>query len=148
MYISRLSVVKTFAARDSGNLKEFCKGYNILNLINNFRDSWTKIKQSILMEKTLPAICNRLSIRWRDSEQITKEFVDLGRQLNLGMDVKVVDELIYLILKKINCSRKTSFDFSSSMRYWRMQNHMKTLCFTARGKGLCIEKSRFSFTES
>lgn len=41
--------------------KAFWKGYNIWNLISNIGDSWIEIKQSTVMEKTLPTICNRLS---------------------------------------------------------------------------------------
>jgi hypothetical protein len=78
-------------------LKEFWKGYNIWNGVNNFGDSWAQIKQST-MKRSWKKLCPQFVTYFQDIEQtleqITKEVIDLRRQLNLEMDETDVDELI------------------------------------------------------
>jgi hypothetical protein len=62
-------------------LKEFWKGYNIWNEVNNIGDSWAEIKQST-MNRSWRKLCPQFLTDFQDvketPEQITKEVVDLG----------------------------------------------------------------------
>jgi hypothetical protein len=76
-------------------LTEFWKGYNIRNAVSNIGDSWAEIKQSTInrsWKKLFPQFVTDFQDVEETPEQITKEVIFLGRQLNLEMDETDVHE--------------------------------------------------------
>jgi hypothetical protein len=99
-YYTRRIITQVISATDNGivpTIREFWKSYSIWNAVNNIADSWAEIKQSTI-NKSWRNLWPDFLLDDQDieenPEQITKEVVELGRQLNLEKKDAYVDEII------------------------------------------------------
>jgi hypothetical protein len=89
--------IRAIDKEDGPTLKEFWKGYNIWNAVNNNGDFWAEIKEPT-MNGCWKKLCPYLVQGFKDFEEIpesaTKEVVQRMNELDLNVIIEDVDELI------------------------------------------------------
>jgi hypothetical protein len=91
--------------REGGpTLKEFWKRYNIWTAMNNTGDSWAQIKESTMpgcWKRLCPDLVQNFKGFEENAEDATKQVVHLMNELNLGVSIEDVDELIASYLEQM-----------------------------------------------
>ena len=78
-------------------MKTFWKGFIILHIIKNIRDSWEEVKISTLVgvwKKLIPTLMDDLEGVKTSGEEVTADVMEIARKLELEVEPEDVTDLL------------------------------------------------------